>query len=428
MQYTPLSELIRPQSFQTIFGQDHLVGKNGFLSRAIISKHYPSIVLWGPPGTGKTTIAQCYALASRLTTYSISGSDQNSKKVKEIIEKAIQAPLIHPFCILFIDEIHRWNKGQQDLLLPYVEKGTFILIGATTENPSFNMNPALLSRLTVLELYPLNELSLESIIQKIEEETKTQLTKEAKNSLIEGAHGDARYLINQLEMAVQYAKLYKKEILHIEDIIESSFHKKASHDKQGEMHYNLISVLHKSIRGSDVQAALYWLARMLSAHEDPLFILRRLIRMAVEDIGLADPQALVQATQALVAFTHLGLPEGELVIAQVVVYLALAPKSNRLYRASQEAKNLAEKTHHLPPPRAMLNPHYLLAKTLGYGKGYIYEPDTQEGYSGQNFFPELLNETPQFYTPKAIGFEKELKKRLEYFLSLKEKLKNARNH
>ena len=317
---------------------------------------------------------------------------------------------------MFIDEIHRFNKSQQDAFLPYLEDGTIVLIGATTENPSFSINNALLSRLRVLTLNSLDQPALHKILSQYESKFgPIPLTDEAKTALVQMSQGDGRHLLNLIENIQNFPS---KELLNLEDLSRLLQKRTALYDKSDDGHYNLISALHKSVRGSDPDASLYWLARMLEGGEDPQFISRRLIRMASEDIGLADPNALEVALNAWRTFEQLGAPEGELALAEAVVYLALAPKSNALYTAFGAAKELAKQTSQLPPPKIILNSPTALMKQIGYGQGYVYDHDTKEGFSGQNYFPDDL-ERPSFYQPIERGFEREMKKRMEYFSRLR---------
>lgn len=407
----PLAEELRPQSLGEVVGQDHILGENGLITRAIQSKTPLSIVLWGPPGSGKTSIARLYAKAFDMHFTSISAIFSGVADIRKIIKDTQDNPLFHKKTLLFVDEIHRFNKSQQDAFLPYIENGTLVLVGATAENPSFYLNAALLSRLRVLPLYPLDPLSLDLLIVKYEKKYGSlPLTPEARHLLILWSQGDGRYLYNLIENL----RALPPQPLD-EAALKALLQKRSAlFDKGGDQHYNLISALHKSVRGSDPDAALYWFTRMLEGGEEPLFLARRLIRMSVEDIGLADPQALPLAIAAKEAYQMLGSPEGELALAEVVIYLALAPKSNALYVAAQEAKNLATETGYLNPPSIILNAPTTLMKKMGYGKGYQYDHDMPEAFSGQNYFPSEI-ERQAFYHPVERGFERELKKRLDYF-------------
>ncbi len=407
----PLSNELRPQSFDEVFGQEHLTGEKGFLTKAIAQKKPLSIVLWGPPGSGKTSIARLYAKAFNMPFYSLSGAADSISDLKKILKEHESTPLFSRSLMLFVDEIHRFNKAQQDAFLPLVENGTVVLVGATAENPSFYLNPALLSRLRVLCLNPLSEEALKSLIERYEKiKGSLELKAEELQTLIEESLGDGRYLFNLIENFH-----LNRDLKHIQK-------RSALYDKSGDQHYNLISALHKSIRGSDPDSALYWYCRMLEGGEDPLFLARRLIRMASEDIGLSDPNALPLAIAARDAYDHMGSPEGELALAEVVIYLALAPKSNRTYTAYNEARDLAKRTTHLSPPKIILNAPTKLMKQEGYGKEYKYDHEEEDAFSGQNYFPDGLKKET-FYNPVERGFERELKKRIEYFNKLREKKK-----
>lgn len=415
MKKIPLAEELRPRTLPDIVGQDHLLGENGLITRTIRSGTPLSIVLWGPPGCGKTSIARLYAQAFDMRFISMSAIFSGVADLKKIIKEAQDQPLFHRGTVLFVDEIHRFNKAQQDAFLPYVENGTIILIGATAENPSFYLNAALLSRLRVLPLYPLDAFSLEQLLHRYEKRFGIMpLTPEARHLLILWAQGDGRYLYNLIENM----KTASSEILDERALRQILQKKSALFDKAGDQHYNLISALHKSVRGSDPDAALYWFTRLLEGGEEPLFLARRLIRMSVEDIGLADPQALPLAVAAKDAYEMLGSPEGELALAEIVIYLALAPKSNALYAGFKEARQLASKTTHLSPPAIILNAPTSLMKQLGYGKGYQYDHESDDAFSGQEYFPESIKRQ-SFYHPVERGFERELKKRLDYFQQLR---------
>lgn len=416
----PLSEKLRPQDLKEIVGQDHLVGPHGFLTRLIAEKHPISLLFWGPPGTGKTTLASVYSKAFGAEFIPLSAVSTGIAELKKIVEMIKDQPLVYKQTIIFLDEIHRFNKAQQDFFLPHLEKGTFVLIGATTENPSFSLNNALLSRIRVLEVNPLGPDSLEKIIQRYEKIEKKVLpiTPEARDYLIQTAQGDGRYILNMIESLPE-----TKKVLNVGEMKEAIQKRSALFDRDGDYHYNVISALHKSVRGSDPDAALYWFCRMLEGGEDPLFLARRLIRMATEDIGLADPQALQLAMAAKQSYEHLGSPEGELGLAQVVVYLALAPKSNALYTAYKSARKHASETSHMSPPKIILNAPTRMMKNLGYGDGYKYDHDTEQSFSGQNYFPDGM-ERPEFYIPRTIGFEREMEKRMEYFAKLRKKLQS----
>ncbi|WP_420420826.1 replication-associated recombination protein A [Simkania sp.] len=415
---TPLAEQLRPEKLSDVVGQNHLVGETGLLTKIISQKRPLSILLWGPPGCGKTTIARLYAKAFNRTFVSFTGVMNGVAEIKKFIQESESRPLLNNQPILFIDEIHRFNKAQQDIFLPHIEKGTIILIGATTENPSFTINNALLSRLRVLTLESLSPEALEQIITRFEGgQSKIHLTDEAKKGLILMSHGDGRHLLNTLE---NLQTLQDGEIDF--DTLCSLVQKRpAAYDRHDDQHYNLISALHKSVRGSDPDASLYWLARMLEGGEDPNFLARRLVRMAVEDIGLADPEALTITLNAWQIYERLGSPEGELALAEATLYLALAPKSNATYTAFKQAQKSAADTSHQDPPKTILNAPTKLMKKLDYGKGYAYDHDTPDGFSGQNYFPDEMKR-PTFYKPVKRGFEREMEKRIAYFDSLRTKL------
>lgn len=412
----PLSEQLRPKSLNEIVGQDHLVGQEGFITSLIERGKPLSILLWGTPGSGKTSIARLYAKAFSLPFQTMSAVFSGVADIKKLLKKAEDTPLFYPSILLFVDEIHRFNKSQQDAFLPYLENGQLILIGATVENPSFYLNNALLSRMRVLKLNPLSDQDLEKLLERYEQlQGKLNIDREAKDYLIRLAQGDGRYIYNLIENIQDVQTPSPLTVQELEHFIQK---KSALFDKGADQHYDLISALHKSVRGSDPDASLYWLARILNGGEEPLFVARRIIRMATEDIGLADPQALVIAVAARDTYEMLGSPEGELALAEAVVYLALAPKSNSIYTAFQKALHAASETSHLPPPSIILNAPTPLMKKMGYGKGYIYDHDTPQAFSGQNYFPDSM-EREAFYSPAARGFEREMKKRIDYFKRLK---------
>ncbi len=415
----PLAEKLRPQLLTEIVGQNHLTGIDGFLTKVIASHKPLSILLYGPPGCGKTSIARLYASSFEGELIQLSAVFSSISDIKKLISQKKDHPLFQKQLILFVDEIHRFNKAQQDAFLPFMEDGTIILIGATTENPSFALNNALLSRLRVLTLNPLSSEYLEKIISFYEQKfTPLKITDNAKQLLIELAQGDARHLINLIEnidpQNIQTTLDEKK----LANLLQK---KPPLFDKHDDNHYNLISALHKSIRGSDPDASVYWLCRMLIAGEDPFFILRRMIRMAVEDIGLADPNALLQCNAAWDSFHKIGPPEGDLIICQTVIYLALAPKSNAAYTAYSKAKQDAEKTSHLSPPSHIINAPTAWMKKEGFGKDYAYDHETKHGFSGQNYFPQNMDRAC-YYHPHERGFEREMKKRLDYFIKLRNTL------
>jgi len=413
----PLAERLRPQTFDEIVGQEHLLGKNGLITHIVQSGNPLSIILWGPPGSGKTSIAKLYAKAFSMKFEVLSAVFSGVADLRRIVKEAEERPLFGRGTVLFVDEIHRFNKAQQDGFLPFLEKGTLTLVGATVENPSFYLNNALLSRVRVLTLNTLDEKALNLLMNRYEERIeKLNLDQESRAYLIQLAQGDGRYLFNLIENIQTYKE---QKVLTIENLKLILQKRSALYDRQGDQHYNIISALHKSVRGSDPDAALYWFARMLEGGEEPLFIARRLIRMASEDIGQADPQALPLAIAASDAYQMLGSPEGELALAQVVIYLALAPKSNATYAAYNKARARAAETTNLDPPAIILNAPTKLMKNLGYGKGYEYDHDTLEGFSGQNYFPDNMK-PEKFYEPVNRGFEREMLKRIEYFRKLRE--------
>ncbi|MFA6118890.1 MAG: replication-associated recombination protein A [Parachlamydiales bacterium] len=408
----PLSDLLRPQSFEEVAGHKKELE---WLKKVIKAKKPLSILFFGPPGCGKTTIAKLYAKSFNANFVSISAVFSSVGDIKKIVNEAKNGFFNVP-TIIFVDEIHRFNKAQQDSFLPYLEDGTITLIAATTENPSFALNNALLSRLRVFSLSYLSHADMIKVLDNYEKKVKSlDLSEEAKKYLIEISQGDARHLLNMIENIQSLNSSH----LDVNEVKEFTQKKSALYDKDGENHYNLISALHKSIRGSDPNASLYWLCRMLEGKEDPLYITRRLIRVSSEDIGLADPQALKIVLSADETYRRLGSPEGELAIAQAVVYLALAPKSNSIYTAFEKAKKIASATSNLPPPMHILNAPTKLMKDLGYSEGYVYDHDTKHGFSGQNYFPKELDKEI-FYDPKEIGFERDLKKRILYFEKLKQ--------
>jgi putative ATPase len=413
----PLAEQSRPQTLDDIVGQSHLIGKDGWIRKVIQSGKPLSILLWGPPGCGKTTLAKLYAKAFDAECISFSPLFQGVADLKKIISDFDSLPLFRKKLVIFADEIHRFNKAQQDAFLPLIESGKIILVGATTENPSFSLNNALLSRMRVLILNPLTDEDLMTLIERyIAKGNPLPLTQDAQKTLISWSGGDGRYLFNMLE-SLKLAP--STPLLEPNDLAHFVQRKSPLYDKADDGHYNLISALHKAVRGSDPDAALYWLCRMLNGGEDPQFLARRIIRMAVEDIGLADPNALTVAMNAWNTFDHLGSPEGDLALAEAIVYLALAPKSNAIYTAFKKAKTEAQNSSHLSPPKIILNAPSKLMKEAGFGKGYVYDHDTKECFSGQNYFPDGMDR-PTFYNPQERGFERDLKKRLDYFSNLRQ--------
>lgn len=416
MKTQPLADLLRPKSLDEVYGQEHILGQGMFIPSAIQSQKPLSLILWGPPGCGKTSIARLYAKAFSLDFRHMSAIFNGISEIKKIVADIKEKPLFKTSCVLFVDEVHRFNKAQQDAFLPFIEDGTLVLVGATAENPSFYLNDALLSRVRVLQLKPLDDQALAKILARCEEIIgKIPLTSEGKSYLFYLSQGDGRYLLNLIEnLQIHLPFISPETPLDVEGM-QAILQKRAPlFDRASDHHYYLISALHKSVRGSDPDASLYWFSRMVEGGEDPLFLARRLIRMAVEDIGLADPQALPLAVAARDAYQMLGSPEGELALAEVVVYLALAPKSNAVYRAFGAAKKVASETSQYDPPKHILNAPTRLMRELGYGKGYQYDPDTPRGFSGQNYFPEEMKRL-SFYKPLERGFEREMKKRLTYF-------------
>ena len=409
----PLAERLRPRALDEVVGQEHLTGPEGALGRMVAAGKLSSLVLWGPPGTGKTSIARLLADAVGLRFVAISAVFSGVADLKKIFAEARQAARIGQRTLLFVDEIHRFNRTQQDGFLPFVEDGTVTLVGATTENPSFELNAALLSRCQVLILHRLDQTALEKLLARAEAEVARILpvTSEAREALLASADGDGRFLLNQVETLFDVAIDAPLGPAELAIFLQRRM---AVYDKDREGHYNLISALHKSLRGSDPQAALYYLARMLTAGEEPLYVLRRLVRFASEDIGLADPQALVQCLAAKDAYDFLGSPEGELAIVQACLYCATAPKSNAAYAAQKAAWRSAKETGSLMPPMNIVNAPTKLMKDVGYGKGYAYDHDAEDGFSGANYWPEGM--APQdYYAPVDRGFEAKIRERLAFW-------------
>lgn len=418
----PLADRLRPQKIEDIIGQDHLVGEGAPLARMLKNRRIPSLIFWGPPGCGKTTLARILAQHTDLHFEQISAIFSGIADLKRVFETARVRKQNGQGTLLFVDEIHRFNKSQQDAFLPVVEDGTIVLIGATTENPSFELNSALLSRAQVLVLKRLDDQSLELLLKRAEEDAGYDLPLDsfARETLKAMADGDGRYLLTLADQV--FSQTSRDEMLDTEKLGRLIQKRAPLYDKADDGHYNLISALHKSVRGSDVNAALYWFARMLDGGEDPRYIARRMIRMAVEDIGLAEPQALPLCIAAAETYERLGSPEGELALSEALIFLATAPKSNANYVAYNAVRKAARDYGSLMPPKHILNAPTKLMKEEGYGSGYQYDHDAPDAFSGQNYFPDAMPRT-EFYAPPERGFEREINKRLAYW----SKLRSERN-
>ena len=416
----PLADLMRPNTIDEVLGQTALLGENGIVRRMVDNGKISNLILWGPPGCGKTTIARALANSVDMDFVPMSAVFSGTADIKKAVEAAKQRLQIGRGTLLFIDEIHRFNKTQQDTLLPYLEDGTVVFIGATTENPSFNLNNALLSRCHIGVLTPLDTDDLIELMMRAEKFTgkKLPLDMAARTHLAQMSDGDARFLLNTLEYL--FNANFKNDLSP--DELDNAIQKRAPlSDKSGDEHYNLISAVHKSLRASDTDAALYWVARMMTNGQDPMYIFRRLTRFTMEDVGLADPNAIQVAIATWNAYERMGSPEGDIALTELVVYLGTAPKSNRLDVAIHASYAAARETGSLMPPKNILNAPTRMMRDMGYGNGYVYEPDTELGFSGQNCFPEKMGRRT-FYTPVERGFEREVKKRLDYWNNLRNKL------
>ena len=414
---TPLAERIRADSLADVVGQEHILGENGIITTMLKSGNVKSMILWGPPGCGKTTVAKLVAKYADAEFVMISAVFSGVGDLRKIFEAAANLRAAGRRTVLFVDEIHRFNKAQQDGFLPYVEDGTITLVGATTENPSFELNSALLSRCQVVVFKRLDDAALARLVERAEAEAgkPLPLSPAAKERVIAVSDGDGRYLLNLLEVVYDF---YGDTVLGAEDLAGVIQMRFPNYDKGGDAHYNLISALHKSVRGSDPDAALYWCARMIAGGEDLKYLLRRMVRMAVEDIGLAEPSALARSIATWEAYERLGSPEGDLAIGELAIYLATCPKSVAAYKGFGEAMAMAHRTGSLAPPAHILNAPTKMMKDLGYGRGYVYDPDAADGFSGQNYFPDGV-ERALLYRPEGKGYEAELKRRMEHWVALR---------